>query len=281
MYLNSILGYNKKILNRYLMGLKTPIFMRWYMQQLFVNHYKIYTENISDEEYAKKILYCEPSESLVKYYDDIMWNVLKDYFDLKKCPNKHIWYGEWKNHRRIVIELYKFYSYEIRFGYNYDFIPVLNKQDKFVYHRTDKSVDLDVMDLYFNHICYESDNLTHLESFNIRRNYELPQYAGIAELDFTTKYIENVIRTNIEFMKDFYEKYRTEEDIIQFLSHTIKTGNVFQKYRYIWTKAFLYAKLQNIDNAIVTMREYYDYVNGVIPDRVIEKLKSVEEIFKD
>ena len=251
------------------------------MQQLFLNNnHRIYTEKVSDKEYAKKILYCEPSESLVKYYDDIAGGVLMEHFELKKCPNKHIWYGEWINHRRIVIELHMFYSYEVRFGYNYDFIPILNRQKKFVYHRTDKSVALDVMDLYLNHISYRPDNMTHLESFNVRRKYELPQFCGVQELDFAKRYIEDVITTNITFMKEFYEKYKTDEEILAFLDHTIQKGNMFQKYRYIWTKAFLYAKLQDIDKAIMTMRDYYDHMNGETPEIVIEKLKTVKEMFE-
>ena len=45
-----------------------------------------------------------------KELDDIAEKVLTEDFTLKKCPGKHIWYGEWENHRRIVIKLYKFYS---------------------------------------------------------------------------------------------------------------------------------------------------------------------------
>ena len=173
------------------------------------NDHIIYTEKVSDAEYAKKIRYGEPGESLVKYYDDIAGAVLAEYFDVNKCPNKHIWYGEWIDHRRIVIELHLFYSYEVRFGYNYDFIPILNKQNKFVYHRTDKSVALDVMDLYFNHISYKPEHMTLLESFNVRRKYELPKFGGVQELEFTKRYMEDVIRTNITFMKEFYENYKS------------------------------------------------------------------------
>ncbi|MBQ3514739.1 MAG: hypothetical protein IJA32_13265 [Lachnospiraceae bacterium] len=250
------------------------------MQQLFMNNnHIIYTEKVSDEEYAKKILYCVPSESLIPYYDDIAEAVLTEHFDVVKCPNKHIWHGEWNNHRRMVIKLHMFYSYEIRFGYNYDFIPILNRKNKFVYHRTEKSVDLDVMDVYFNHISYIPDNMTNLESFNVRRKYQLPTNAGVQELDFAKQYIENVIRTNITFMKEFYENYESDEDMIHFLEHTIQKGNIFQKYRYIWTKAFLYAKLQDMDKAMLTMGEYYQHGNQEIPGMVIEKLNAVKEMF--
>lgn len=92
-----------------------------------------------------------PDENLVKYYDDITEEILTKYFMVKNAP-------------------------ESISGYNYDFIPILNKQDKFIYHRTEKAVDLDVKDFYIKHINYEPDNLTHMESFHIRRKYELPVF---------------------------------------------------------------------------------------------------------
>lgn len=246
------------------------------MQRLFHDSYKLYTENISEEEYNKRIFLPKGTVvSLVKYYDEIVEKILKEYFELKKCPNKHIWYGEWENHRRIVIQLYQFYSHEIRFGYNYDFIPRLTNQNKFVYHRTDKSVDLDVMDLYLNHISYDCEKLNEMETLNIRRNYTLPEFGTIEELDFAKTYIENVVRNNIEFVKCFYKNISTDEDIINFLTHTIEKGNRFEKYWYIWTKAFLYAKLQDMDKAIITMGEYYEN----IPENVIQKLEAVKKMF--
>lgn len=233
----------------------------------------VYTDRVSDAEYERKIMYGQPIEYIVKYYDDIAEKVLTEDFTLKKCPGKHIWYGEWENHRRIVIKLYKFYSYEVRFGYNYDFIPRLNGRDKFVYYRTDKSVDLDVMDYYFNHITYEPEHLTHMESFHIRRKYELPDSASGLDLDFAKKYIEDIIRTNISFMKEFFKRYESDLDILGFLDYTIKYGNHFERYWYIWTKSFLYAKLHRMDEAIETMRCYYDRTE--IPEKVIERLERV------
>ena len=55
----------------------------------------------------------------------------------------------------------------------------------------------------------------------------------------------------------------------------IEKGNRFEKYWYIWTKAFLYAKLQDMDMAIKTMGEYYKN----IPENVIEKLEAVKKMF--
>ena len=241
----------------------------------------VYTDNVSYEEYSKKIMFCDAKydESLVKYFDDITEEVLSEYFAVKKCPKKHIWYGDWENHRRIAVQLYKFYSYEIRWGYNYDFIPRSNnKQDKFVYHRTDKSVKLDVMDLYFNHIDYDADNLTHLESFNIRRKYELPVYGSSQEQDFAKKYIRDCIRTNIPFMQDFFDRYKSDRDVLSFLEHTIQNGNYFERYNYIWTKAFLYAKFHEMDKAIETMCRYYEKAEKEIPQQVIQKLKNVNNM---
>ena len=81
-------------------------------------------------------------------------------------------------------------------------------------------------------------------------------------------------------MKEFYEKYKLDEDIIQFLDHTIQTGNRFYSHQYIWTKAFLYAKLQDIDKAMMAMGDYYEHRKRVIPPMVIEKLESVKKMFE-
>lgn len=240
----------------------------------------VYTAGVSDEEYTKKIMGLgneSYDENLVKYYDDIAEEILTRYFTVKKCPGKHIWYGEWENHRRIVIKLRQFYSYEVVFGYNYDFIPILNRQDKFIYHRTEKSVDLDVKDFYMNHIHYDSDNLTHLESFHIRRKYELPVYGCREELDFAKKYIGDCVRTNIPFMQDFFARYESDGDVISFLDYIIHNGNYFERYRYIWTKAFLYARFHEMERAMETMDYYYKelYKERDIPQKVIEKLENV------
>lgn len=246
------------------------------MMRFFQEEHKLYTENISYEEYNNRFNSGNGiSISLVPYYDEIVEKVLKENFELKKCSNKHIWYGEWENNRRMVVHLYYFYSHEIRFGYNYDFTPVLNNQNKFVYHRTDKSVDLNVMDLYLNHITYDCEHLNNMETHNIRRHYQLPEFGSTGELDFEKTYIENVVRNNIGFMKCFYKNISSDEDIIGFLNHTIEKGNMFQKYRYIWTKAFLYAKLQDMDRAIITMGEY----RKNIPENVIKKLEAVKKQF--
>lgn len=250
------------------------------MQQLFMNNYNLFTDYVSDQEFQNKLwLTGEDCEHMVKYFDETVENVLKEYFELKKCPNRHVWFGEWENHRRMVIKLdINSATYDIQFGYNYDFIPRLNRQKKFVYYRTEKAVGLDVMDLYLNHIWYDPDRLTHGESFNIRRHYVLNMYGRSSEIDLAKKYLENVVRNNIPFMQDFYERYNKDEEMIEFLDHTIKEGNMFERHWYIWTKAFLFARLQDMDQAEKTMREYYSYVNGAVPEKVLEKLESVKDM---
>ena len=175
------------------------------MQRLFFEDHHVLTKDVSKDVFNRIFYYSANGTpiSLVSYYDDIVEKILKENFELKKCTNKHIWYGEWENNRRMVIKLHYFYSHEIRFGYNYDYIPRLTNQDKFVYHRTERSVDLDVMDYYINHISYNPDNLTEIESAEIRRHYYLQQYGYLEELDSAKEYIENVVRNNIFFYKRF------------------------------------------------------------------------------
>ena len=80
------------------------------------------------------------------------------------------------------------------------------------------------------------------------------------------------------FIKDFYARYKADEEIIQFLNHTINKGNIFEKYWYMWTKAFIYARYHDMDNAFASMRQYYDHRQGVIPKKVIEKLEAVDNL---
>ncbi len=67
---------------------------------------------------------------------------------------------------------------------------------------------------------------------------------------------------------------------MSFLEHTIQNGNMFNKYRYIGTKAFLYAKLHKMDEAIETMHRYYSslYKKSEIPQNVIQKLEKVNDM---
>ena len=106
-------------------------------------------EEISLDDH-KTIFMIDANESVIKYYDDIVSDVLGQYFRLKKCENKHMWFGEWENYRRIVIELWvtKGAFYHVHWGYNYDFVAKLNRQDRFVYARTDKEVRCDAHDSF-------------------------------------------------------------------------------------------------------------------------------------
>ncbi len=252
------------------------------MSRLFFNDYTPYTENVSHHEYMTRL--CPGDDSLVKYYDDIVGDVLSEHFNLKKCPNKHIWYSEWENHRRMVVKLQFFYTHEIWFGYNYDFIPVLNRQDKFEYHRTDKSVDLDVVDMYLYHISYDYENLTHSETFDIRRKYYLPDWGSVNDTEFSKEYIRNVVKSNIPFMLDFYEKYRSDRDVIDFLNRKASVETPRNDSGFDWTKAFLYARLQDMDSAVKAMDKYLnrwsseDSVKEPSP-KIITKLEAARDLF--
>lgn len=51
---------------------------------------------------------------------------------------------------------------------------------------------------------------------------------------------------------------------------TVATGPYYR-----WTKAFLYARLHEMDHAVETMQDYYEYWDGAIPQKVMEKLEAV------
>lgn len=229
-------------------------------------------EEISLDDH-KTIFMIDANESVIKYYDDIVSDVLGQYFRLKKCENKHMWFGEWENHRRIVIELWaaKGVFYHVHWGYNYDFVARLNRQDKFVYARTDKAVRCDVHDSYENHIAYDDKNLGIWESYDIWRKYELPSYAS--DVEFAKKYIRQTFSNNIPFMLEWYETHINDDAVIDYIEEQMSDVCL---WNWDFTLAFLYARRHQMDKSIATLKKRYFTGDYEIPEKVIDKLKTVE-----
>lgn len=231
--------------------------------------------SFSDEELWKFVM-ASSAESLVKYYDDITESVLKQEFPFKKCPKKHIWYGEWENHRRPVIKLQQLHCYQVLFGYNYDFIPAFTLDDKISYFRTDKSVDVQIRDYYYYHILDECNNLAPKETYLFKKRYELTVYGCCEDMEKVFSYLKDVIQTNIPLIKDFFNIYRDDRDVLTFIDYAIENGTSFRIYPEIWAKAFLLAKLHEMDQAKKTLQSMYDRINsGVIPPKVMAHLEKV------
>lgn len=215
------------------------------------------------------------SEYITKYIDDIVSEALSGVFDLKKCPKGRYWYGEWVNHRRMVVNVYssKGVLYPLRWGYNYDYIPWLNNQDKFVYRRTEKSVGCDVDDSFYEYVHYDSKNMSNIETMHIREKYCLPIYAK--DIELAKKYMGTIVKRNIPFMLDWYERTKTDEAVLAELDEKIAfySHAPYITRNYYWTKAFILAHYNKLDQAIEAMEKYYD--GYTIPEKVLDKLKAV------
>jgi len=106
---------------------------------------------LTKDEYSS--LFCTGDFIKSECYIDYITERLAEEFCLKYNEKKKCWYSEWNNNQRFVVELKstKGINKILRWGYNYDYIPTLNNQNKLVWHRTDNSIKIHVEDGYYYH----------------------------------------------------------------------------------------------------------------------------------
>lgn len=237
---------------------------------------------LSKAEYKKYFYYFYDEERfyITKYFKDTVSKVLKENFDLKYYDKGRWWYSDWNCHKRMVITLFasKGITYPMIWGYNYDFIPRLNNQNKFIWHRTQKSFHLDIEDAYYNYVpVIPKRKRTEEHFFNPEQNakyqYELPIWTN--DLEFALKYIEDVVKRNIPFMLDWYQRVQTIEDVIGELDKQIAISSQYGHWNEYYTKAFLLAKIKCMDEALETMGQIY---RNEIPPKIMEKLYQTSQL---
>lgn len=235
---------------------------------------------LSKDEY-KKYFYYEELFYITKYFGDVVSKALKGNFDLKYCDKGRWWYSGWNNHKRMVITLFpsKGITYPIIWGYNYDFIPQLNNQNKLIWHRTEKAFHLDIEDAYYNYVSVPPNIKQTEEDFlnpeqNCKYQYELPMWTN--NLEFALKYIDDVVKRNIPFMIDWYQRVQTIEDVIGELYKQIAMPSQYGHWNEYYTKAFLLAKIKCIDEALDIMGQIYH--PNEIPSKIIEKLYKTSQL---
>lgn len=237
-------------------------------------------QTISKEEYDK--IFMQPGgESIVRYFDETLSPLFGSEFGFKKAEKGHIWYGCWNNDCRPVIYLYaaKGIFYYLRWGYNFSFIPEFNRQEKFVWHRTDKAIKAHIYDEFDSYI----DTDSFYEGFHnslLDHCYILSEFALISYANETERALEQITlsaKRNIPFMKEWFERVRTKEDVLIELDKQIPKASSLTVHNQYWAKAFLLAYLARQAEAEEALSLYY---RGREPHpKVLEKLKATSAAY--
>ena len=205
---------------------------------------------------------------------------LSEEFGLKYNEKIKKWHSEWSANRRFVVELCypRGNHIYLRWGYNYDFIPDINSKNKLTWHRTESSVKIHIADAWYNHIEDEREQdcgYTKEEFYNPRKctsfQYQIPTYTS--DIEFALEYIKNVIDKNIPLIREWINNVQTVDDAITVLNQRIVTlPHIYVPYM-CHIRAFLYAKNNDIDNAIESIKQGYE--NSEIPQVIIDKLVQI------
>lgn len=215
-------------------------------------------------------------DMLIRYFNAGVTNVLSEYFDVKCCDKGHYWFTTWDGHCRKAFNLFatKGYLYPILWGYNFDFIPTIQNNGKFIYHRTEKAVTLHVENHFRYHIDCDPKKLTLNEIYEIKKIYSLSSYIfdymNINDVAAAYKYIEEITRRNIPFMLDFFERVRTVDDVIEEMDKQIEENNL-SYYDLCYNKAFLLAYQKRMDEATASLKMIYEN----IPEDLMARLEKV------
>ena len=240
-------------------------------------------EILSQEEYKNKFLY---GEEYIKreFYDEYISRRLLEEFGMKYSEKTKKWYSEWSDHQRFVVELYHPRGNHIylRWGYNYDFVPDINSKNKLIWHRTESSIKIHIDDAWYNHIEHDREQgcgFSEKEFYNPEKcavfQYEIPTYTS--DMGFALEYIESVIDKNIPLIREWINNVKTIDDAINVLNQRIMDASFLYVPYMCRIRAFLYAKNNDIDNAIESIKQGYG--NSEIPQVIIDKLDQIAKNF--
>ena len=144
-----------------------------------------------------------------------------------------------------------------------------------IYDYSDRSIKLERKKKYGSYIYKESAPLTKEEFYNPRKctsfQYQIPTYTS--DIEFALEYIKNVIDKNIPLIRELINNVQTVDDAITVLNQRIVTlPHIYVPYM-CHIRAFLYAKNNDIDNAIESIKQGYE--NSEIPQVIIDKLVQI------
>ena len=211
-------------------------------------------EILSQEEYKDKFLH---GDEYIKreLYDEYISRRLSEEFGLKYNEKIKKWHSEWSANRRFVVEL----CYP-RGNHIYLNIVSIDEHAWYNYIEDEREQDC---------------GYTKEEFYNPRKctsfQYQIPTYTS--DIEFALEYIKNVIDKNIPLIREWINNVQTVDDAITVLNQRIVTlPHIYVPYM-CHIRAFLYAKNNDIDNAIESIKQGYE--NSEIPQVIIDKLVQI------
>ncbi|MCM1524970.1 MAG: hypothetical protein NC120_10985 [Ruminococcus sp.] len=194
--------------------------------------------------------------SALPFMIEAVGKMASELYDMKYCDKGRWWYGEWEGDRRkiITVDCPKGIMRNICWGWNYNYIPHPTGKGTFKYARTEKAFSLDAVDSYMKHteypdLYYDNDN-RYMERIILSRKYALPSWTNNAEI--ARDHMETVCRRNIPFIKEYFERTKTDcgviEDIDRF-SYAYSDPFHYLLWGQNYAKAFILAKNGGIEEA--------------------------------
>lgn len=234
---------------------------------------------LSQEEY--KNLFLNAKECVTReYYNDYISQRLSEEFGMKYNFKTKCWHSEWCNNQRFVVELQNLKGNHItlRWGYNYNFIPDITKQKKFVWYRTESSIKIHIDDAWYNHIEYNSDQewgFSEREFYNPEQcpffQYAIPTYSS--DVNHALEYIKNIVENNILLMNFWIENVKTLDDAIDIMNQRVLGDDILHIPRMHYIRAFLFAKNKNMLDSMLALKQFYS--EREIPAILLEYLHQL------
>lgn len=231
---------------------------------------------LSEKEY-RKYFWDGDTFSAIPYIVETVTEMLYGVYDMKYCDKGKWWYGEWEGHRRKVVHLFaqKGGARILCWGWNYGYIPHVSRTDKVTYARTEKAFSLDIDDNYWFHVDCDPDKMSNEEIYNLHRQYDLPSETSNA--DVAREYIYDICNENVAFIKEYFDKTRTDEDTLSELERQKKEKPwLFLYSNEAYVRAFILAKHGRKDEAEhIILHEYYS--EGKYNEKVLALLRNLAE----
>ena len=212
--------------------------------------------------------FCGNREHGIKeLYDKEITPMFREIFGMKTLDNK-TWFTDYENHVRKAIHFraLKGTSYEIDFGYNFDFIQII-KSEKLQYNRTEKSVILHIRDVPYPYAADTDKELWDC-SYQIERYFK-DKNQGI-------QHTRTVLNNVIPIIYNYFLRIQTYDDMINEIDRRISLDNpiyymMYPDQQYI--KIWLTAKKGEKDKAFQLLNEC-PYLSKESKNMIMTKLKS-------
>lgn len=237
---------------------------------------------LSQKEYKEKF-FCDDEYIKREFYEEDISRRLSEEFGMKYSEKAKKWYSEWKDSQRFVVKLERLKGDNVflQWGYNYDFIPGMNNQDKLIWYRTDKAIKLHTKDSWYYHINksgYFDFGHSKQDFYNPRtcKTYQYMIPTTTSDMEFALQYINGVVEKNIPLMREYVDNIKTIDDAIEFINEQIAVSSCIVIPYMCHVRAFLYAKNKDIEKAILSIKEGY-YGSDKAQQILIERLKQLAD----